>query len=427
MDLIDIRFLENQNTLFLACSGGMDSMALAHILLQNEIKFSIAHCNFKLRDSDSDLDELFVRDFCLNHTIPFYTRAFHTSKIAFENGNSIEIEARNLRYHFFQELTDTYDIDLFLTAHHSDDQAETILMRIIQGTGLKGLKGIPKHRAPNYYRPLLSISKYEIETFVLKNKIQYRTDQSNFSSIYLRNKLRNHILPSLEEINKEIKTHLNQLSEIAIPADALLEEFILPYKAQWNSSFRVDLNALNGKEYLPLVIYSLLENYKPNKTHIETICENLFSTESKLSCIDLTTFELKNGILEKVNSFTEENKTLYSLEDFFLNERFSYQIIDFIPKEYESSTTYIDIEQIKFPLKLLPPLPGQIIRPIGMSGNSKKVSNILQQSKMSLNKKNNTILIEDSENEIICIVGHCTSQKVRIKPSTKQVLVLKAL
>lgn len=421
----DLEFIKSHSSVFLACSGGMDSIALAHDLWRHRIKFSMAHCNFKLRGEDSEGDETFVRQFCSEREIPFYSQSFDTILEAKEHGNSIEIEARNLRYRFFEELTAEYDIDLFLTAHHREDMSETILMRIIAGTGLKGLKGIPKFRKPNYYRPYLDIPKSEIEQYVFLHKIEYRTDASNFENIYTRNKLRNIIIPALKEINPSVSAHIAQLSAIASQADDILEERCAPFRALWDKNYRVDLSSVAEKSYLPLILYSLLEPYKPNKSHIDILSQHLGSPESKRVSIDLVTFEVKNGILEKINSISEENKTVYEWSDLYENERFEYEILENIPTKYEKNTNYIDLDKLLFPIQIMTPKAGQIIRPIGMFGNSKKISDILKQNKFSVNQKQNALVILDATGEIVSLLGVCTAESVKVTIHTARILKIK--
>ena len=201
-----------------AVSGGIDSIVLCDLLLKTGYKFSVAHCNFKLRGNDSDVDEQFVKDYCSKNTIAFYRRSFDTSAYAEEKKLSIQMAARELRYSFFNELMNEHSFTYLLTAHHLNDTIETFMINLVRGSGIAGLKGISEKRG-NIVRPLLAFTKEEILNYAKENSIDFRTDKSNLEDTYLRNDIRLNIIPKLKELNPSFEKTISKelgLSEIVI-------------------------------------------------------------------------------------------------------------------------------------------------------------------------------------------------------------------
>src|SRR5699024_4931706 len=180
----------------LAVSGGIDSMVMAHAFSRLSLDFGIAHFNFNLRGEDSEKDASLVETFCRQNHLPFHLKSEDTMATAKHLKMSIQETARHLRYQFFEKTCDQYDYDFICTAHHANDQLETFLIHFIRGSGLKGLTGIPEKRN-NILRPLLKIPLNEIEKYAGENHVPYRTDLTNLTDDYLRNKIRHHITEPL--------------------------------------------------------------------------------------------------------------------------------------------------------------------------------------------------------------------------------------
>lgn len=210
--------LNRGESVLAALSGGADSVFLLNALLILKDKLNItvyaAHVNHGLRGADAESDELFCESFCKKNGVKLFVKKADVKKIAAETSVSEEVAGRNVRYAFFNEITEKYGIDKIATAHNSDDNAETVLMRFLRGTGVNGLCGIP-YKNKNIIRPALDVSREEIEFFLSKNNIPFVTDKTNFEEIYTRNKIRLRLLPFIEkEINSGIKNTL--LSNIAV-------------------------------------------------------------------------------------------------------------------------------------------------------------------------------------------------------------------
>ena len=221
-----VKAYENCNFL-LAVSGGVDSMVLANLFLKNNLSFSIAHCNFKLRSNESDIDHDFVKKWSLKHKIHCYSNEFNTIEFCKKNKMGIQEGARKLRYDWFDGLLSKFNFDYLVTAHHLDDQIETYLINSSRGSGINGLLGITSN-SQKIFRPLLNILKIDILDYAKQNSVDFREDSSNSSEDYQRNMIRNSVLPSFNEFDDNVmlkfKTTINNLQSTKIFVDEIMKE-----------------------------------------------------------------------------------------------------------------------------------------------------------------------------------------------------------
>jgi len=200
-DLLNNRFPFLKDTpLLLAVSGGLDSMVLTDLCVKSGLNISLAHCNFKLRAQESDGDEDFIKDFAQKNHLEVFTTHFETETFATTTKQSIQMAARQLRYEWFDTLKYQNGFEYILTAHHADDNLETVLINLSRGTGLEGLTGIPELNG-SIVRPLLEFSREDIHNFATHHKLSWREDSSNNSTKYVRNNLRHTIIPLLKNLN----------------------------------------------------------------------------------------------------------------------------------------------------------------------------------------------------------------------------------
>ena len=404
----------------LACSGGIDSMVLFHLLVRQGFQFVVLHCNFMLRGADAIADEQFVQSECELHQIPFYSVQFDTKNSASKNKNSIEVEARNLRYAYFEEMKKVLKYDILLTAHHADDVIETQLFKIIKGTGWKGLQGIPQENG-SIFRPLLRISKKEIEQYATEFHIEYRQDLSNFESIYTRNKIRNQILPQFEEINPNYRNAFGKLSQFAYQVEDFVSEILDEEIQKWTKNKKVNLKKWINKSYISLILYRLLEEYGPNASQIADIEQCLISTENKEILIGNSLFYIKNGWIEQAKNeiihFEQkiEEWKEQTLIDFHLSKK--------TVSSFEQGKIYLDEAQITLPIIVRNINKDDFISPMGMNGKIKRVLDILKDKKLSENEKNNTFVLEDGNKKVIAILGIAQSESTKIKDKNKPIWV----
>ena len=203
----ELNLFSKKDKLILAISGGADSVALARLLHENGFNFVFAHCNFNLRDKESDQDELFVKNLSKKLDIQFFSKSFNTENYAKENKISLQMAARELRYNWFEELRLEIQAQYILVAHHRDDDLETFFINLTRGTGIKGLLGI-KPVVGKVVRPLLIYSRTQIEDYLFNLNQEFRTDSTNSSEKYLRNNIRHNLIPLIKEMNPSFENTL---------------------------------------------------------------------------------------------------------------------------------------------------------------------------------------------------------------------------
>lgn len=398
--------------LLIAISGGVDSVVLTQLLFDLNFDISLAHCNFKLRHQESELDALFVKDFAQKRNISFFSRSFDTEKLAKENKQSIQITARSLRYEWFQKLCSKNNFDFILTAHHADDNLETFLINLTRGSGLDGFTGIPAvHK--NIARPLLIFSREEILNFATENAILWREDQSNASLKYIRNKIRHQIVPVLKEINPSLlstfsKTIENLKESKQVLTDQIKEiqpKVFRPFGMKEEGSFELDIQEITKLSDPKAYLFHLLKPY--HFTEFNDIVD-LLNAQSGKKVVSKTHQLLKNRtslLLTKIDQ--KEAQRIYYLEENVTD--ISHPISLNLQKDSEKivkdkNTIYVSKEKLTFPLIIRKWENGDSFYPVGMKG-SKKISKYFKDEKYSLLEKEQTWLLCNNDQKLIWIIG----------------------
>ena len=203
--------LDRGKKYLLGLSGGADSVCLFHLLRLNGYDFSAAHINHNIRGEEAERDEDFCRELCRNHSIEFFLANLDVPAMAKRAGESLEEAARNARYTFFEQIMRENSIDILLTAHNADDNAETLLMHLVRGTGLKGLGGIAPRR-DKLIRPMLSITRSDVEAFLEEYAVPHIEDSSNGTDEFLRNRIRHHVMPLLKQENPSLAESMSAMA-----------------------------------------------------------------------------------------------------------------------------------------------------------------------------------------------------------------------
>ena len=392
--------------LLLAISGGIDSMVLLDLLNKLRFNICVVHCNFQLRGTESDGDEMLVKEICQDSYIPYFIEKFDTLEFAKENKLSIQLAARKLRYDWFQEII-SLGFDYVLTAHHLDDNVETFLINFTRGTGLEGLTGIPAQNG-NIIRPLLPFSREEIENYALENKIQWREDSSNASDKYFRNKLRHNIVPILKELNtgfldsfQNTLHHLQQSESLVNDASKLVYEKVVVEKEN-----RLDIHLtqlLQFKNY-KAYLYQWLKNYGFSAWND---IYDLVEAQSGKQVFSETHVLLKDRekliLSERKSTDKSEVFIIESLDskvNIPLKLRFCKVVNIF---ESDSNCIFVDENKLKFPLTIRKWQEGDYFYPSGMNGK-KKLSKYFKDEKYSLLDKENQWLL-CSEDQIVWVIG----------------------
>jgi len=411
--------------LFLAVSGGIDSMVLLHLLKQLPYEIAVLHCNFQLRGLESFGDQEFIQNYCSQNNIPFFTTHFDTEAFAKDYKLSTQVAARELRYNWFYELLETENFDYILTAHHADDNLETFIINLTRGTGLEGLTGIPEQN-DKIIRPLLPFSRDEIQQYAKENKIGWREDSSNASNKYLRNKIRHDLVPVLKEINpnflnafQKTQSYLQESQEMVEDASIMIYQQVAK---EAGDDIHFDLNQLkklpNYKSYLYQWlnefgflawndIYDLVDGQSGKQ---------VFSNEFRL---------LKNRdtlILSPVSEISEKEEFEINENDEVVNFPLKLKLCQVDDITIDSNKAiFVDAEKIQFPLILRKWNEGDVFHPFGMRGKSKKVSKLFKDEKLSLIEKEKTWIL-CSDNQIVWVVGIRQDERFKIENSTNRIL-----
>ena len=430
-------FLKDKK-LLVAISGGLDSVVLTHLLHQLHFDISLAHCNFKLRDIESDIDEDFVKNVGKKLKIKTFTTSFETYKIAKETKQSIQVTARNLRYSWFNEIIEKHQFDYVLTAHHADDNLETFLINLSRGTGLEGFTGIPAINK-NTVRPLLIFSRDEILNYAKAHAITWREDQSNASIKYVRNKIRHQIVPVLKEINQNLLTsfsktveHLQESQQIIDDKVKEVKQFVFD-KSDFSNSIettnnfiKINVQNIQKLSYPKAYLYQLLKNY--GFTEWNDIID-LLSAQSGKQVFSKTHRLLKDREYLILSNHNREDVSS-KIEKLYLIKENSTEITHPIHLVLETvskigkknkNTIYVDKDLLKFPLIVRKWQKGDYFYPVGMKGK-KKVSKYFKDEKMSLLAKENTWLLCNNDSRIIWIEGKRQDNCTITKPNTKTIL-----
>ena len=405
---------KKSDSILLALSGGSDSIALFHLLLEADYSFSAAHVNYGLRGKEADKDEAFVRDLCKKYSINLSVK-----KIGPEHwvkGMNIQKEARDLRYAFFDEIGST----VLLSAHHKDDNVETILMNITRGTGIKGLLGM-KALANGICRPLLLFEKAELEAYLKKNKFAWREDASNVSDKYKRNRFRHDIIPLLKEENPSLNSAIDRLIEnvttVANEIERSYENFVESFVTKEADQIRI---SKNRPDQLALHLFELLVDYAFNRDQVLGMIASLenvgkvFKSDTHSLYIDRTDLILIEDLKKVEHVFTIYEHTSAMLSPLML--RFSKQKDLSITKDEKCAK--FDLSKLNFPLTLRNWRAGDRIVPLGMQG-SKKISDILIDKKISRVEKENVYVLLSGD-DIIWLPGILMSDKTKVDSSTKE-------
>lgn len=400
-----VNFLEKhglfdpKKILMVGFSGGGDSLCLLDVLYKLGLNPVAAHLNHNWRSQESKQEQEKARQYCKQRGIEFYT------EILSSDLPQTEEEARNQRYRFFNEVARKTNADAILTGHTSTDQVETVLYRIIKGTGISGLKGIPEKRE-NIYRPLLNISREECIEYCKENGLEPSMDSSNYNLKYLRNRLRLSLLPELRTYNSEVDLALLRLSEIAADADEIIDEYV--GKLNVGCVLRTDISlavkkrllvgflAQNNIEYSYERINELLSFIEKNKTSKSgktfSIAKGLwvFVSHKEIKLIDKAPAELPEL---KITEWEGEAPAKFPQET-------SHEI-------------YADLNNVRRPVYLRTRKPGDIIQPFGMKEKTKLKKYLINRGIPEYTRNNLSLLV--NEEEVLWVVGVGISELLRVK------------
>jgi len=449
-------------------SGGADSVALCELCFQAGFHFEIAHCNFQLRGVESERDEKFVRQLAEKYWTKVFVKKFDTKKYSEENKISIQVAARDLRYEWFKELLNNQQMVLIkeqstmsnaqlivpkklsannhqastflLTAHHANDNIETLLMNFFKGTGVNGLHGIlPKNG--KFVRPLLFAKKEEIISFLKDNNLDFVEDSSNNSDKYTRNYFRNQLIPSIQKVFPQVEENLlknierfKEIEILYVEAIDLQKKKLIEKKG---NEIQIPILKLLKTKPLKTVVYEIIKEYGFTAHQAEEVIDLLKSESGKYICS--ATYKIiknrkwliiaPNNTLEASHILINETdkEIVFELGELRLKreplnniENAKAEIIRAKANHHSEAIATLDARQISFPLLLRKWKEGDYFYPLGMQ-KKKKLNKFFIDQKLSLTDKEKIWIIE-SNKKIIWIIGKRIDDRFKITDNTKDIL-----
>lgn len=412
-----------QNKFLLACSGGLDSVVLAHLCSLSELDFSLAHCNFKLRGKESDEDENFVRELAKKLGKYLFVKDFETLDYARDQKVSVQMAARELRYEWFNELMLQNNFKTLVTAHHADDNLETFMINLSRGTGIKGLTGIPT-RTRSMARPLLPFTRKQILKFANSSNLAWREDQSNAETKYLRNKIRHGIVPLLKELHPTFLANFTETQEFLKQTAEIADNHIVQLKKdifkEDGEVIRIKIESLKTLEPLEAYLHALFSVYGftewEDLQHLLTAMSGKEVHSRTHRLVKDRDFLLLANIADNVQKEFQITKEDTEIQ---LPIGLSISSVSII-EEVGPNVLYLDKETLKYPLTLRKWQKGDYFYPLGMGGH-KKLSKYFKDEKVDVIAKEKQWLL-CSGNDIIWVVGKRADDRYKITNSTKEIL-----
>lgn len=409
------QLIEPGSKVLVALSGGADSVALLRILLSLGYVCEAAHCNFCLRGTESERDEDFVRQLCQEQTVPLHVIHFDTTGEASRKHISIEMAARELRYTWFEQVRQACGAAAIAVAHHRDDSAETFLLNLLRGTGINGLQGI---RPRNGYiiRPLLCLNRQEIITYLATLKQNYVTDSTNLEDTYMRNKIRLHLLPLMQQITPAAKENLLKTAVHLTDAALLYQQAVNEGRKRilLDGGKAIDIKALLHEPAPNTLLFEVLHPLGFNESQIENIYRSLQSQPGKKFSTGKWTVIKDRDLLLIIE---EQQKNIPPVLDI---QTYDYTPDFNIPHDKHSAA--FDTGKLLHPLSLRLWQQGDSFVPFGMKG-TKKVSDYLTDRKFSLAQKEQQWVLCCGE-DIIWLVGERSDNRFRVNDATQSITIV---
>lgn len=445
------RYIENRNILrkdgryLVALSGGADSVALLRVLTALGYQTEAVHCNFRLRGTEADRDEVFCQRLCASMDIPFHRVHFDTRTFARQHRLSIEMAARKLRYRYFDELRKSIGADGICVGHHRNDSAETVLMHLLRGTGLKGLAGIVPVQG-RILRPLLCVNRCDIELYLLALHQDFVTDSTNLVDDVLRNRLRLDVMPLLEKIYPGASDHIARTAEYVEMALRIVNRHLDSYvsrkgdillylpqepgdSTQAQASADIAVKSIRDYPSPELLLFTLVHLYGFSGAQAEEIFASL-GHQGKMWRSGSHELLLDRGRILIQPLPDDGTGTLLLIPEtgtFVLSDASRLQVT-FGPPEVsrDRDVASLDGDKVHFPLTLRRCREGDRFVPFGMEG-SRLLSDFLTDLKRSRFEKHRQWVVTEASGAIVWVVGERTDNRFRLSADSKRALLLRRL
>ncbi len=415
--------------ILVAVSGGLDSTVLFHLLKETGLNLAVAHCNFQLRGSEAHADEALVSATCLKLKVPFFVKRFETTEYATRKGISIQMAARELRYAFFQELMQKESFDYVATAHHHNDNIETILLNLVRGTGMEGLTGIARKNG-KIIRPLLFATRKMLAAYATSHNLIWREDTSNNSDDYQRNFLRHQIIPRMEELNPNFEETFRDTHERLMGACDLINVFLGGFKSAavktMDHQITIDIKKIRQSESPSVILWEFIKEHGFNFDQCRQMVRDHQPGKIFFSATHQLLIDRQYFILEKKEEAAFRSVTIEVGEQAVSNSHFILTIKEVSHTAFQmakdSAIAQVDADQLHYPLIWRSWRAGDYFMPLGMR-QEKKLSDFLIDLKIPFNNKADITVLE-SGGDIIWVVGLRISERFKVMPHTKRILIL---
>jgi tRNA(Ile)-lysidine synthase len=418
--------------LLLAVSGGVDSVVLTECCFRSGFDFGIAHANFRLRSEESRRDEEFVKGMAAGYRKPFLVKRMDTLEYAKQQGVSIQVAARDLRYRWFEEIlqNDPGQYRFVLTAHHLDDNIETMLMHFFRGTGIAGLRAMQEKQG-KLIRPLLNFSRADIKSFAGEQKLSWVEDSSNETDKYTRNYFRNKLIPEIEKVFPEawhnLGGNLRRFAEVEVLYRQAVEQHKKKLMKKVGEETHIPILLLKKTEPLTTVLFEILQEFGFSSAQVED-CLNLMESSNGKYISGNTHRIIKNRAWLIIAPLQHPDAMRYIVEK--EDEKVSLPEGELILKtlkttgqpemENNPAIAFMDADLIRFPLVLRRWKAGDYFYPLGMK-KKKKIARFLIDQKLSKTAKEKIRVLE-MDQRIIWVAGHRIDNRFCVRPATKRIL-----
>lgn len=435
-EVINLHFADSDPHFICGASGGVDSMVLLYLLHRHNIETTVVHCNYQMRGAESDADQDLVEKMCMMWELDCISLKLNPKEA---EGQNFQAWARNRRYQIFRDIKRETNADYIVTAHHRDDQLETILQKLLRGSGFSAWKGMQVLEG-DLFRPLLSIQKNEITNFAKENHVLFRDDKSNESSKYARNFLRNEWIPKLNELFPGWQKNVLSIPDRAEEFDLLAKELIGQIRVNERTLDREKFLSINKKVW-PTLVLQFLNDVLPDLTvtigfleQVEKL-ENLQTGAELVISDDYSLFRDRNRFV--LNERKSKNVTEVILEKkSSSHQKKNLGTVEVSVQEWDQSISkkalQMDADSLKWPVKVRVWKDSDKIQPLGMKG-SQSVAKLLANKKISAVEKNRAKVLQSFDGKICAVIfPHVTkndqfgviSEQVKCTSQTETIVMI---
>lgn len=409
------KLIRSGERVLIAFSGGRDSVVLAHTLHRLGYSIGLAHVNYQLRGDESDGDEAFARQFAETLKAPIYVQ-----KLALEKGSNLQERARNIRYSFFEQLAESEGYQRIATAHHQDDQVETVLIQIVRGASLLAIAGIPRQR-DQYIRPLLDVSRKDIDEYIRQNDLGFREDSSNQTTDYLRNLLRLNTIPELKSKQADLAQNVLSVAQRLQEQNDAIESLAhswLERDSVGKQNIRFEQLPENNRSFW---LHAACKNFGFNAAQ----CDDILSASQagrEVVCDSHRMVRTSNGVEIIVRREDYLNEILITSPGDFRGKLIEIRLTESRPKAISKDPMHaqMDADKVSYPFLVRRWKTGDEFQPLG-SDFTVKVKKYLTDHKLGKLGKESQYVVE-SNDQIIWIPGLTISEKVKLTSASERAI-----